>query len=162
MTRLPRTLAVGALVIALPAMAFAMPPHGRFGIEGRPAFLDELFPPRLVMQHQQEITLRAAQREAITKVMTDTQARLVDLQWRFEEASAALTKLLAQATIDESAALDQAARVMAVEQEMKKAHLALLIEIKNQLEPAQQAKLRALRGSGEGRRESPTPPALGD
>jgi Spy/CpxP family protein refolding chaperone len=143
-------LAVCAAGVALPIVALAMPPHGRFGMEGRPPFMDELFPPRIVMQHQQEIGLRDSQREAITKAMTNTQAQLVDLQWRFEEASAALTKLLAQLSIDESAAIDQAGRVMAVEQELKKAHLSLLIQIKNQLDPAQQEKLRELRGHGDG------------
>ena len=55
-------------------------------------------------------------------------------------------------------ALAQAERVMTVEQEMKKAHLALFLQIKNQLDATQQAKLRALRGHGERRGREPGPP----
>ena len=160
MTRtLGMLFAAVVLAVLMPALAEARSPdslHAR----GRPAFLEELFPPRLVMRHQTEIGLTPAQREAITKAMTATEARLVELQWQSEEQSAALTKLLAQPSVDQAIALDLAARVMAIEQEMKKAHLALLIQIKNQLEPAQQEKLRALRGRG-GRHNPPsaTPPS---
>jgi Spy/CpxP family protein refolding chaperone len=158
MTRTVRfALLAFTLAAFAPALAAAMPPDG-MGPMGRPKFLDQLFPPRLVMENQGEINLTSAQRDAITKTMAETETRLVELQWRFEEQSAALTKLLAQPTVDTAAALAQAERVMAVEQEMKKAHLALLLQIKNQLDATQQAKLRALRGHGERRGREPGPP----
>jgi Spy/CpxP family protein refolding chaperone len=156
-----RTARFAFLVLTLaalpPPLAAAMPP-GSMGPMGRPKFLDQLFPPRLVMENQGEINLTPAQREAISKTMAETEKRLVELQWRFEEQSAALTKLLAQPTVDTAAALEQAERVMAVEQEMKKAHLAMLLRIKNQLDATQQEKLRALRGHGERQGRGPGPP----
>jgi Spy/CpxP family protein refolding chaperone len=151
MTRARSAAALLALVALTPALAVAGPPHGRMG---RPEFLDELFPPRLVMRHQSDIGLRPEQREAISKAMTATETRLVEVQWQLEEQSAALRKLLAQPSVDQAAALAQAERVMALEQEMKKAHLALLIQIKNQLDPAQQEKLRPLRAKRRGDRRS--------
>jgi Spy/CpxP family protein refolding chaperone len=136
----PVALLASAVMLQAALPVLAMPPN-----MGRPRFLEELFPPRLVMQHQTQIGLTHAQREAISKIMADTQKRLVDLRWRFEEQSTALTKRLAEPQVDADAALALSDRVMEVEREMKKAHLAMLIAIKNQLEPAQQEKLRALR-----------------
>ncbi len=140
-----------------------------FGGKGRPEFLRELFPPRLVMRHQTAIALTAAQRGAISTAMAETQTRLVEIQWRLAEQSAALEKLLAGPRIDRAAALAQAARVMKIEEEMKTAHLALLIAIKNQLEPDQQTKLRELRGRdgprgrrGGGRPNVESSPPVGD
>lgn len=142
MTRPLRFALVASIVAVLgPAVAHGRPdgPPG-----GRPVFLDELFPPRVVMRHQKDIELSATQREAITKAMAATEARLVELQWSFEEQSAVLSKLFAQPVVEEGAALAQADRVLEIEHEMKKAHLALLIKIKNQLDATQQAKLRTL------------------
>jgi Spy/CpxP family protein refolding chaperone len=122
---------------------------------GPPAFLEDVFPPTLIMRNQAAIGLTAAQQEAITRAMTETQAKLVPLQWKSEGESEKLAQLLRQDTVDEQAALAQSARVLAVEQEIKQVHLALLIRIKNELTPAQQQQLRDLRKRSPG----PPPPA---
>ncbi len=46
-----------------------------------------LFPPELVMQHQQDIGLRSEQRATITKAIQDFQTKVVDPQWRMQEQS---------------------------------------------------------------------------
>ena len=120
---------------------------------GPPAFLRELFMPGLVMEHQRDIGLTAEQRDAITKEMTATHQKVLELRWGLEEKSEALRKLLAENKIDEKAALGRAAEVMDIERQMKQAHLTLLIRLKNQLTPEQQQKLAALRPPGRfGRR----------
>jgi Spy/CpxP family protein refolding chaperone len=111
---------------------------------GSPAFLRELFLPGLVMEHQRDIGLSAEQRDAITKEMTATHQKVLELRWGLEEKSEALRKLLAENKIDEKAALARAAEVMDIERQMKQAHLTLLIRLKNQLTPEQQQKLAAL------------------
>ena len=123
------------------------------GPGGPPPFLENLFPPSLIMRHQSEIGLTPAQREAITQAMSETEKQLVDLQWQFEAEAEKLAKILAPAKVDEPAALAQAEKVMGIEQRIKKTHLTLLIRIKNQLEAGQQEKLRALRPA-----RSPGPP----
>jgi len=133
---------VGTVALLGAVSALALSPEGM----GRPRFLDELFSPRLVMQHQTQIGLTGDQRDAISKVMADTQKHLLDLRWRLEDQSTALTKVLAEPKVDADAALGLSDRVMDLEREMKRAHLAMLIAIKNRLEPGQQEKLRALRG----------------
>jgi len=120
------------------------------GMMGPPAFLEHVFPPEVVMRHQGELGLTPAQQEAMTQIMAETQAKLVELQWKFEAAMQALTKLLEKDTVDEAAALAQWDQLTGIEQQIKKAHLTLLLRIKNQLTPSQQEQLRALRPTRPG------------
>jgi len=107
-----------------------------------------LFPPELVMQHQQDIGLRPEQRATITKAIQDFQSKVVDLQWRMQEQSQRLASLLEKPAIDQVAALTQVDEVLGVEREVKRAHISLLINIKNTLSAEQQARLAAARGAG--------------
>jgi len=144
--------ALVALVLccALPASARPMGAGAGRGmggppLMGPPAFLEQVFPPALVMRYQNEIGLTDEQTQAITRAMGETQAKLVDLQWQFEAKSQELTKVLGADTVEEDPALALADKVMSVEQQIKKIHLGLLLRIKNQLTPEQQKKLRELR-----------------
>ena len=109
-----------------------------------------LFPPELVMQHQQDIALRAEQRAVITKAIQDFQTKVVDLQWRMQDQSQRLAALLEKPTVDPVAALAQVDEVLGVEREVKRAHMTLLIQIKNTLSAEQQAKLTAARATAAG------------
>ena len=112
---------------------------------GPPTFLKQLFLPAQVMEHQREIELTDEQRAAITREMTATQQKTLELRWKLEEKGEALDKLLAAPQVDEKAALARAGEVLDLERQMKQAHLELLIRIKNRLTPKQQEKLRELR-----------------
>ena len=148
MTHIVRIVSV-AVVLCL------VRPAGAQGLGGPPmrppAFLEQLFVPALVMAHQHEIELTAAQRDAITKDMSETQKKVLELRWGLDEKSEELEKILTADKIDESAALARAAAVLDVEREIKQTHLGLLIRIKNVLTPAQRAKLRELRPRDQGR-----------
>jgi len=98
------------------------------------------------MQHQQDIGLRAEQRATITKAIQDFQSKVVDLQWHMQEQSQRLATLLEKPAVDQAAALAQVDEVLGVEREVKRAHISLLIQIKNTLSAEQQAKLAAVRG----------------
>src|SRR5438876_441376 len=105
-----------------------------------------LGPPQLVMQHQQDIGLRAEQRAGITKAIQEFQTKVVDLQWRMQEQSQRLAALLGKPAVDQAAALAQVDEVLGVEREIKRAHMTLLIQIKNVLSAEQQEKLAAAKG----------------
>jgi Spy/CpxP family protein refolding chaperone len=85
------------------------------------------------------------QRATITEAIKALQARVVDLRWQMQEAQERLTELLAQVSVQETAALAQVDRVLECEREIKKAHLSALVRIKNALSPEQQEKLNALK-----------------
>jgi Spy/CpxP family protein refolding chaperone len=151
----PWMLLALSLLMALPAGA--QPLAGRLG-HGPPAFMRQLFPPELVMQHRHEIGLEAAQQEAITKAIQATQAEVLEIQWEVEDEQRKLEDLIAAAEVDEEAALEQAQRLMGMEQKVKLSHLGLLIRIRNQLTQSQRRQLEELRpedtrpyGRGRGR-----------
>jgi Spy/CpxP family protein refolding chaperone len=100
-----------------------------------------LFPPELVMQHQAEIGLKPEQRTAITHAIGELQGRVLDVQWRMQDAAARLATLLGKPAVDETAALAQVDEVLNLERDVKRAQLTLLIRIKNTLTPEQQVKL---------------------
>jgi len=141
---------------ALPAGAQPMGPRSPMDASAmdapammhRPVFLDHVFRPELIMRYQREIGLTSAQQEAITRAMGETQQGLVGLRWKFEAESQELAKLLDSESVNEGAALALAEKVMSIEQQIKKEHLRMLIRIKNELKPEQQAKLRQLEPGG--------------
>lgn len=113
--------------------------------EPEPDFAKYLFPPELVMQHQQAIQLTPEQRTSITKEIRDLQLKVVELQWKMQDEAQKLTELVQGSKVDEAQTLDQVKRVLLFEHEIKRAHMALLIRIKNMLTPEQQRTLTAAR-----------------
>ena len=105
----------------------------------------KLFPPELIMTHQAELGLDDKQRETILKELEGAQAQCPRLQWQLQAASQQLSKLLDESPVNEAKALAQAGEVMKLETEIKRAHLGLLIRIRNTLSDTQRSKLQALR-----------------
>jgi Spy/CpxP family protein refolding chaperone len=70
---------------------------------------------------------------------------MVDLQWKMQDEAQKLTALVDGPRVDEAQTLAQVDRVLGIEREIKRAHMALLIRIKNVLEPQQQDTLAVLR-----------------
>ena len=115
--------------------------------EPEPEFARYLFPPELVMQHQQALRLTPEQRTSITQAIRDLQLKVVDLQWKMQDEAQKLTELVQGAKIDEAQTLAQVDRVLGVEREIKRAHMGLLVRIKNLLDQRQQDTLAVMRPS---------------
>jgi Spy/CpxP family protein refolding chaperone len=105
-----------------------------------------LFAPDLVLKYRQDIGLDDAQSQALKELVQQAQGRFVGLQWDMQSEAGKLAQLLHAPKIDEAAALAQVDKVLAMEREIKKAQISLLVRIKNLLTPAQQQKLLDLRG----------------
>jgi Spy/CpxP family protein refolding chaperone len=106
-----------------------------------------MFPPELVMAHQREIGLRDEQRRAITQAIRETQAKDVALRWEITDAHAELIEEVEAPRVDAKAALALAEKMIGNETRIKLAHLALLIRIKNTLDPEQHSRLQAFRAA---------------
>lgn len=132
------------LAVAVGRPAAAEGPHSPPPQAADP-IASKLFPPELIMTHQAEIGLEDRQREAILKELEKAQAQFPRLQWQLQAASEQLSKLLDAPQVDEAKALAQAGEVMKLETEIKRAHLGLLIRIRNTLSDTQRSKLQALR-----------------
>ncbi len=117
---------------------------------GRDPLRDKLFPPELIMGHQEDIGLTDAQRKAIIKEIEGGQSKLVPLQWQVRAEADKLEAALAAPRVDEQRALALADKVSGLERDLKRLHLTLLIRIKNILSADQQQRLQQMRG-GRGR-----------
>ena len=130
---------LSVLLRAEPVAAQATPKQ-----EGDP-FAAVLFPPELIMQHARAIRLSDEQRVTITRHIEQLQSRVVRMQWQLTEQVEALRQTLARPRVDQDRAIDQLNRVLDTEKDIKKAHLEMLIRIKNVLRREQQAELARLR-----------------
>jgi Spy/CpxP family protein refolding chaperone len=106
---------------------------------------DKLFPPDLIMKHQQDLGLDETTRKTIVARIQAFQTVAVKIQWDMKAASDSLAQLLSAPALDEAKILAEADKVMAFEHDLKKAHLSLLIKLRSSLTSAQQSKLRAAR-----------------
>jgi len=108
-----------------------------------------VFPPELVMKYSQEINLDERQRAAIKENVQKAQTKFVDVQFELQTESQKLARLLQAKPADETAVLTQVDKVLALEREVKRTQITLVVRIKNLLTDAQQARLTALRDHKE-------------
>jgi len=125
------------LALSIPAPAAESPSPGDDPLARH------LFPPERVMGHAQEIGLDDAQRTAIRKEVQKAQSKFLDLQFDIQTEMETMVRLVKENKVDESKVLAQLNKVLALEKEIKKTQISLLVRIKNTLTPAQQAKLSA-------------------
>ena len=105
------------------------------------AMMGGLYPPELIMQSRERLSLTAAQENAIKDEMRSFQSGIVDIQWELNAAQTALDKALNSDRIAERESLALVDRLMAAENALKKSHLGMLIRIHNVLNADQIAKL---------------------
>ena len=104
-----------------------------------------LFPPELIMVHQQELGIDDKQRTAILREVEKTQSAMLPIQWQMQGATSELARLLDEPKVDEAKVLAQADKLMDLERQLKRNHLTLLVRLRNLLTEAQRAKLKSLR-----------------
>jgi Spy/CpxP family protein refolding chaperone len=108
---------------------------------GDDPFARYLFPPDQVMAHSLDIGLENAQKTAIKNEIQKVQSRFLDDQFELKTESEKMVRLLQEPAVDEAKVLAQVDRILALEKDIKKSQVSLLVRIKNILTPAQQAKL---------------------
>jgi len=112
---------------------------------------ENMFPPELVMQHQQALGLTEEQKTLLKTELRQAQARFTELQWQLQDEMEKMVELVKQDRVDESQTLAQLDKILNLEREIKRAQIALLIRIKNRLSLEQQMKLREIRSKPRGR-----------
>lgn len=122
------------LAVLLPAAAAAQS-------AGDDPFAGYLFPPERVMSHSLEIGLDDAQKTSIRNEVQKVQHKFLDLQFEQQSESEKMVRLLQEKPVDETKVLAEVDRILALEKEIKKMQVSLLVRVKNLLTPAQQAKL---------------------
>ena len=104
-----------------------------------------LYAPELIIAHQQAIGLTGDQRMAIQTLSSLSGLQSVQTQWKLSAATEKLSTMLAAPVVNDAAALQQIDQVLALEREVKRAQLSMLVHVKNQLTAAQQEKLDKLK-----------------
>lgn len=110
-----------------------------------------VFPPELIMQHQEDVGLTDEQRSYMKNEIHQAQLRFTDLQWKAQDEVEKMVALLKLERVDEQQALAQLDKVVNAEREIKRAQIALLVRIKNKLTPEQQARLREFKSQSNKR-----------
>lgn len=105
-----------------------------------------LFPPDLIMAHQEELGLQEKQRAAIKTEVLKTQPKFLEWQWEMGEETQKMMALLKMTPVDEAKVVEQADRIMALERNVKRTHLGLLVRLRNLLTAEQIARLEQVRG----------------
>ena len=145
-------LAFAFVLSAASLGAQGMPPGERRpgpGPGGPDDFGRNFFPPELVMQHQSEIGLQDSQRVALTSAIQETQAKVMGTQWKLSAEAEKMGRLLQSTKVDEAQVLEEVDRILALEREIKRGQISLMVRVKNTLTPAQQAKLAEIRDRRE-------------
>lgn len=107
-------------------------------------FAGNLFPPELIMQHQQALGLSEEQKNFLKAELRKMQTRFTELQWDLQDEMEKLTTLMKQDQVDEAQVLTQLDKVFGLEREIKRTHIGLLIRVRNKLTLEQQARLREI------------------
>ena len=122
------------LTLSIPAAAESPSP-------GDDPLARHLFLPERVMGHAQEIGLDDTQRTAIRKEVQKAQSKFLDLQFDIQTEMETMVRLVKENKVDEPKVLAQLDKVLALEKDIKKTQISLLVRIKNILTPTQQARL---------------------
>ena len=131
---------LAALVLSAHALAQNAPPADD-------PFARYVYPPERVMSHAMEIGLDETQKTAIRNEVQKVQGKFLDLQFELQGESEKMVRLLQEKPVDEAKVLAEVDRILALEKDIKKTQISLLVRIKYVLTPAQQAKLDELQRS---------------
>lgn len=132
------------------AVSLSATSSGETTPEGEDPVSRYLYAPEKVMGHAQELGLDEAQRNGIRNEVHKAQGRFLDLQFELQGEGEKLGRLLREKPVDETKVLSQVDRILALEKDVKRTQISLLVRIKNLLTPAQQARLtEILRGDAK-------------
>lgn len=146
-----KTKILMAALAALVVLSSSSPAFARGG-----DVLKELVPPpRMLLKHQEELKLSEAQKKELKQIIKDAQEKALDLEFKVEEETAKLAKMLDGLDIDLKKALAQADQVLKVENQLKKVRLEMLIRTKMVLNKEQLAKIETFLEQRRERRRRP-------
>ncbi len=100
-------------------------------------FKGKLFPPNIILEHQDELGLSKEQFTAIRAAVVAVQANIAEHEWDVREAYQRIMAGLDETPIDEKRVLRDVEAALLAENEVKKKQVAMLIRLKNTLTDGQ-------------------------
>ncbi|MBV8223242.1 MAG: periplasmic heavy metal sensor [Candidatus Eremiobacteraeota bacterium] len=139
------------VVAAIAAIGIAGLALARADAPNQDPLAGAFIPPEIVMSHQQELNISDQQRDAIVADVQSAQQHFTAVQWQLSAATEKLASIVKAPHVDEANALAQLDDVLHLERDIKRTQLRLMIQVKNELTPDQQAKaLELMRAQGHG------------
>ncbi len=139
-----RSAAAALLTVALAGFASSETPK-----PDEDPLARHLYAPEKILGHAEELGLSDSQRQLIRDEVHKAQSRFLDLQFEMQPESEKLVSLVREKPVPEAKVLAQVDRILALEKEIKRTHLSLLIRLKNSLTPAQLARLDEIQRESE-------------
>lgn len=136
-----KTVLLGVILLVVTA-AQAQTDYLEKGAGNRKIFAMGLYPPDVIMKHQQRLGITDSQRAGITTAVKQFQSEVAELQWDLQNEQQLLLQSLSTNEVDQDVALERAGRTLEMESQFKLAHMKLLIGIKNELTDEQIEMIR--------------------
>lgn len=109
-------------------------------------FKGKLFPPNVVLEHQDALRLTKEQFTAIRAAVVEVQSNVAEYEWDLRIAYQEVLAELDKAPIQSSRVLELIDAALAAENEVKKLQVAMLIKLRNLLTDEQMDYLRQVSG----------------
>ena len=108
-------------------------------------FKGKLFPPNIILEHQDELDLSKEQFTAIRAAVVEVQGNVAEHEWDLREAYQRAMADLDESPVDEEKVLENIDAVLRAENEVKKLQVAMLIRLRNLLTDEQMVYLRSVK-----------------
>ncbi len=112
-------------------------------------FKGKLFPPNVILQHQDQLGLSKEQFTAIKAAVVDVQANVAEYEWDMREAYLGIMSALDESPVDEGKVMALVNTVLLAENEVKKEQMTMLIRLRNLLTGEQVTYLESQHGNGK-------------
>lgn len=132
---------LGICLVFLASVATAQGPGDQ-----KDVFKGKLFPPNVIMEHQDELNLSKEQFTAIRAAVVEVQSNVAGYEWDLREAFQRVLSALDQSPIDEDEVIDRLEVALRAENEVKKQQVAMLIKLRNLLTDEQVEYLQSVTG----------------
>ena len=130
-------LLAGLCVVFLTATAFAQGPQ-------RDVFKGKLFPPNIILEHQDALDLSKDQFTAIRAAVVATQGSVAEHEWDLREAYQQVMSDLDEVPVDDEKVMENVQTALLAENEVKKLQVRLLLELRNLLTDEQMIYLQSV------------------
>jgi len=126
------------ILIATGAMAQGTGPQ-------KDVFKGKLFPPNIILEHQDELNLSKEQFTAIRAAVVEVQASVAEHEWDLREAYQKAMADLEESPVDEEKVLASIEDALLAENKVKQLQVAMLIRLRNLLTDEQMVYLQSVR-----------------
>ncbi len=109
-------------------------------------FKGKLFPPNIIMEHQDKLGLSKEQFTAIRAAVVEVQSNVAGYEWDLREAFQRVLSALDESPIDEDKVIESLEAALRAENEVKKRQVAMLVKLRNLLTDEQVEYLRSVTG----------------